>query len=122
MKRLLTLIPVSLILISCATMKNGPQQYVMIETSDHKGATCDVSNKRGHWHVASTPAKIQVSRAASALTVVCHKGVSTGTISIKSTFQKQAILGGVSGMSVDVALGSAYNYPSVIKVSMTPVR
>ncbi len=122
MKTTLTLISLTILLTSCATMKNGPQQVVRIDTPKMHGARCDLSNQRGHWHIDSTPAQVKIDRAASPLVIQCHKGMAAGTTTIKSSFQKHSIFGGVSGMSVDVATGSAYVYPSSIKVPMARVR
>ena len=122
MKRILNFLPIAaIVLTSCATVKEGPQQTVRIETNV-RGAACDLTNRRGTWHVGATPATVHIARAASPLQVVCHRGTQLGKETFGSKFQRHSIIGGVAGMSVDVVTGSAYVYPATMKVSLKPVR
>ncbi|MFD2365340.1 hypothetical protein [Pseudoduganella sp. GCM10020061] len=124
---------VCLALTGCASIVNGSNQVVSVETRLNgqplAGATCQLVNPKGTFFV-TTPGTVTIHRAYDDLSVKCEKaGVSTGILAVKSSTKAMAfgnaIFGGVIGAAVDVGTGAAYDYPSLITVNMdeapTPV-
>ena len=110
----------------CATIVGGSNQPLSVQTQ-HKGtevagAACKLSNSKGTWFLTS-PGSVIVNRAYGDLAVNCsHEKVPPGSMLVKSTTKALAfgniIFGGVIGVGVDVATGSAYDYPSLITLEM----
>ncbi|MGD2119385.1 MAG: hypothetical protein PVG66_13570 [Chromatiales bacterium] len=110
----------------CASIVNGQNQSLSIETRDDasqvSGADCKLSNNKGTWYVVS-PGSTVVHRSYEDLSVVCEKeGLDPGMASVKSSTKPMAfgniIFGGVIGAGIDMANGSAYDYPSLVTVKM----
>lgn len=107
----------------CATIITGDSESVAISTTPVKGATCEVSNKRGKWTVDETPGNVEIKRSMSDLNIACktkdgyigEKKIST---SIKSTAAGNLLFGGFIGGGVDAATGAAFDYPDNIEVTM----
>jgi len=126
MKRLA--IPALLLLTTsgCASIVNGTNQPLSVETrmkgASLAGANCKLVNDKGTWFV-TTPGSVTVHRSFADLSVQCDKeGVQPGISSIKSSTKGMAfgniLFGGVIGAGVDMANGSAYDYPPLIQVEM----
>jgi len=126
MKRLA--IPALLLLTTsgCASIVNGTNQPLSIETrmkgASLAGANCKLVNDKGTWFV-TTPGSVTVHRSFADLSVQCDKdGVQPGISSIKSSTKGMAfgniLFGGVIGAGVDMANGSAYDYPALIQIEM----
>ena len=116
-----TLIAASL-LAGCASVFDGYQQLVGVETLGHEGrvlgATCELKNPKGTVSVV-TPGIAMVRRAYDDLTVRCEKvGFAPGQTTVVSVTKPMAILGGFSGMAVDAGTGAAFEYPPQVKVTM----
>ena len=113
-------------LTGCASIVNGNNQIVSVETR-HKGesvagAKCELENPKGKFFV-TTPGTVTIHRAFDDLQVSCEKdGMPKGTASFKSSTKAMAlgnvIFGGVIGAAVDMKTGAAYDYPTLISVSM----
>lgn len=116
----------SLALTGCASIVNGSNQVVSVETRMNgqplAGASCQLVNPKGTFFV-TTPGTVTIHRAYDDLSVKCEKdGVSSGLMAVKSSTKAMAfgnaIFGGVIGAAVDVGTGAAYDYPSLITVNM----
>lgn len=110
----------------CASIVNGQNQSISVETRQNAasvaGANCKLSNNKGTWYVTS-PGSTVVRRSYEDLSVRCEKeGLDPGIVSVKSATKAMAfgnvIFGGVIGAGVDMANGSAYDYPQLITVEM----
>lgn len=110
----------------CASIVNGQNQSISVETRQNAasvaGANCKLSNNKGTWYVTS-PGSTVVRRSYEDLSVRCEKeGLDPGIVSVKSATKAMAfgnvIFGGVIGAGVDMANGSAYDYPPLITVQM----
>lgn len=110
----------------CASIVNGQNQSVSIETRNEKeavaGAACKLSNNKGTWFVTS-PGSTIVQRSFEDLSVRCERDpYEPGLVSVKSSTKPMAfgniIFGGVIGAGVDMSTGAAYDYPTLITVVM----
>jgi hypothetical protein len=114
-------------LSGCASIVNGTNQPVSVETHTSAGkqlagASCKLSNNKGTWFV-TTPGSTTVHRSFEDLSVLCEKdNVPSGMAMVKSSTKPMAfgniIFGGVIGAGIDVGTGAAYDYPSLIQVRM----
>ena len=111
----------------CASIVSGHNQSVSVETRSKEGqavmsANCKLTNNKGTWFVTS-PGSVTVSRSFEDLLINCEKeNQLPGLASVKSSTKPMAfgniIFGGVIGAGVDVATGAAYDYPTMITVTM----
>lgn len=110
----------------CASIVNGQNQSVSVETRTESGpvagANCKLTNNKGTWFV-TTPGSTTVQRSFEDLAVRCDKEAhEPGLTSVKSTTKAMAfgniIFGGIIGAGVDMSTGAAYDYPSLISVTM----
>lgn len=119
------LLPIALIfgastLVSCASIVNGTNQKVSVQTGSVKGAACSLENNKGKWHV-NTPGTVNVNRSFNDLDVQCNKkGYRTVSKKVASKTKGMVfgnvIFGGAIGAGVDIADGAAYDYPSDINI------
>lgn len=121
-----TILAVSLVLTGCASIVNGSNQVLSVETRNSAGpvigANCKLENPKGVYYV-TTPGTVSVNRAYDELNVKCEKAQEQpGLASVKSNTKAMAfgniIFGGVIGAAVDVGTGAAYDYPMLITVLM----
>ena len=115
-------------LTGCASIVNGTNQVVSVETrapgGNVSGASCKLQNDKGVYYV-TTPGTITVHRAYGDMVVTCDKpGLPTTTASFKSSAKGvlagNILFGGVGaiGAGVDIASGAAYDYPVVLQIMM----
>ncbi|MDR2196074.1 MAG: hypothetical protein LBE50_05675 [Gallionellaceae bacterium] len=119
------------VLPGCASIVNGQNQSIAVTTiatsgTQVTGANCKLENPKGTWFV-TTPGSVTVHRAYDDLSVQCSKeGEQSGIAFVKSSTKAMAfgnvIFGGVIGAGVDMATGSAYDYPQTITVQMDGQR
>lgn len=118
----ISIISLLLFVTGCASIVTGQNQMVSVDTSPHKEAICELSNDKGKYFINSTPGSVMVSRSYDDLIVTCYKNDKKGNTFIKSQTKAMAfgniIAGGVIGAAVDCGTGAAYDYPSVINVSL----
>jgi hypothetical protein len=118
----------ALMLTGCATVSgSGSTQPLSVQTfaadgTDLDGARCDMTNDEGTWFVL-TPGSTTVHRSNKDLQVTCKKaGVDVGTANVvsrtKGNMWGNIILGGGIGAIVDHNNGTAYEYPTLIKIFM----
>ncbi len=125
--QVLTLSLLVIELMSCASIVNGQNQSVSVNTPMAKGATCALENNKGKWFVSNTPGSVTVQRSYHDLHITCDKnGYYHGEKSIASSTKGMAfgniLFGGVIGAGVDMADGAAYDYPADIQVDMTKAK
>ncbi len=110
----------------CASIVSGQNQSLSVETrkstAQVAGASCKLSNNKGTWYLTS-PGSTTVHRSYEDLAVRCEKdGIDPGIASVKSSTKAMAfgniLFGGPIGAGVDMANGSAYDYPPLITVEM----
>jgi hypothetical protein len=110
----------------CASIVDGSTQTLSVQTtkgtSTLAGANCVLTNNKGTWFVTS-PGTVAIHRAYDDLSVVCKKdGEEPGAMTIKSSAKGMAfgniVAGGIIGAAIDMGTGAAYDYPSLITVSM----
>ena len=86
------------------------------------GASCRLNNDKGTWFV-TTPGSIVIHRSGEDLSIKCDKdGYDPGIAAVKSSTKGMAfgniLFGGPIGAGIDIANGSAFDYPSLIQVEM----
>lgn len=108
--------PVALALVlavqGCASPGRSQMQTVRIETPGCQPASCELSNDRGRWSLASTPGSVEVLSSAQPLLAMCRAGtgnVSSASIApLPSPDNEGAVVGGVAGgVTAGAVLGSA---------------
>jgi hypothetical protein len=113
-------------LSGCASIVSGTNQIVSVQTvkdgDQLAGASCKLENDKGIWFI-KTPGSVVVHRAYGDLSVKCEKdGVNPGFATVKSHTKGMAfgnlLFGGAIGVGVDVGSGAAYDYPTLITLSM----
>ena len=113
-------------LTGCASIVNGTNQVVSVETraaaGSVSGASCKLQNDKGVYYV-TTPGTVTVHRAYGDMVVTCDKsGLPTTTASFKSSTKGMLagniVFGGVIGAGVDMASGAAYDYPALLQIIM----
>ena len=114
------------LITGCASIVNGTNQPLSVETrlkgTSIAGANCKLENNKGTWFVTS-PGSTTVHRSAEDLSVKCEKdGIQPGIGAIKSATKGMAfgniLFGGPIGAGIDIANGSAFDYPSLIQIEM----
>lgn len=124
----LTICFMSLFLASCSTLTgSGSMQPVSVRTFDSKGkelegVKCELTNDCGAWFI-TTPGSVIITRSNKDLYIVCKKegleiGIGTIVSKTKVNMWGNIILGGCIGALVDHHNGSAYEYPSDVKIFM----
>lgn len=108
----------------CASIVNGQNQSISVSTPDCPGAACELNNDKGKWFLASTPGSVMINRSYGDLFVRCTKGSNEpATQSVTSKTKGMAfgniLFGGIIGAGIDIANGSAYDYPVEITL---PIR
>jgi hypothetical protein len=111
-----------IILSGCASIVNGQNQSVSVDTPGCSPANCELTNDKGKWFV-TTPGTVTVRRAFGNMEVACSKaGFATVSSSVASSTKAMAfgniLFGGVIGAGVDMGTGAAYDYPPVISVPL----
>ena len=126
-KKAVALLPLLLLMSGCATITKDANQSVQIETysKDNQPVTnvkCVAQNDRGQWTTAA-PGAVRVHRSGENLMVNCEK---EGEQSGKGTVVSRAnggmwgnlVFGGGIGAIIDHNKGTAYSYPSWIRIIM----
>ena len=122
------IVSAALLSTGCSTITgSGTTQPVSVQTfaadgQDVDGARCEMTNDEGSWFVV-TPGSTVVRRSNKDLQVICKKtGIDVGTANVvsrtKGNMFGNIILGGGVGAIIDHNNGSAYEYPSLIKIFM----
>ncbi|HWA91716.1 MAG TPA: hypothetical protein VG889_16880 [Rhizomicrobium sp.] len=109
-------------LSGCASIIKGSSQQIAIESPPATGASCELSNREGHWTVV-TPGVAKVHRSKEDMRVTCAKdGWQTATAVIPSDFEGwtlgNLLIGGIIGLGVDASTGAINEYPHAFQVPM----
>ena len=118
----------SILATGCSTISgSGTSQSISVQTyaadgTDVEAAKCEMKNDEGTWFV-TTPGSALVHRSNKDLEVICKKtGIDVGTANVvsrtKGNMFGNIIFGGGIGAVIDHNNGSAYEYPSLIKIFM----
>ncbi|HYG31568.1 MAG TPA: hypothetical protein VFF75_07010 [Methylophilaceae bacterium] len=111
----------------CATITKDANQSVQIETYDKNnqpvtGVKCTAENERGKWTTLS-PGFVSVHRSSQNLMVNCEKeneaaGRGTVVSRVNGGMFGNIIFGGGIGAIIDHNKGTAYTYPSWLRIVM----
>ena len=109
----------------CATITGSETQNISLQALDSSGvavaeAECKLTNDKGNWR-AKPPTIAVVTRSAEDLTVQCDAdGQQPGMVRAVSRANAgmvgNIIFGGVVGAVIDHSKGTAYDYPSILRV------
>ena len=84
----LSLIGSAFALGGCASIITGVHQKIALSTSPEVPAYCTLTNDKGTWKVAQTPAVVKVHKSINNLNVVCHHaGYYKGIKSVPSSLR-----------------------------------
>lgn len=123
----LGILAVTSMLGGCATITKDANQSVQIETYDKNnqpvsGVKCTAENERGKW-TTMTPGFVSVHRSSQNLLVNCEKeneeaGRGTVISRVNGSMFGNIVFGGGIGAIIDHNKGTAYTYPSWLRIVM----
>ncbi len=125
MIRLLIVAGLLPVLSGCASIVEGTDQQVTINTTPD-GAKCALSREGQVIGIANpTPQTLTLSKSRKDVTVLCQKaGYKEATAILDSEFESMTLgnllIGGVIGVGVDAATGALNEYDNLITVPLTP--
>ncbi len=114
------------LLSGCATIIDGTQQNISVNTPEASGAKCQLTDSKGaNWYVENTPGTAKVAKGNGPMTIICKKdGYKTTSIKVEESLAApllgNVILGGGVGVIVDAASGAAQNYPEKATLWLEP--
>ena len=118
MHRSIIITLLTLFLYNCASITQGSDQIVTVDTPNCPGAQCKLTNKDGTYYINQTPGTVTINKSGSQLSVECYKGdarsVSSSSSSVENMAWGNILIGGIIGGGVDMATGAAYKYPGLI--------
>lgn len=124
---ILGILVTSTLVTGCASVTVDANQQVRIDTyaKDEQLVSevkCVAKNERGEWMMIA-PGTVSVHRSGDNLTVKCDKdgfksGYATAISRANGGMFGNILLGGGIGAIVDHNKGTAYSYPSFVKVVM----
>lgn len=117
----------SLFLTGCASIVDGVNQSVSVETTPAHNANCALTSDKGRWYVNSTPGSVVIHRSFSDMLIECKKeGYESIAMPVKSHAKPlifgNIIFGGVIGVIIDFVTGAGFDYPNNIQVPMLPKK
>ena len=116
--KLTTLLLLTILFVNCASITQGNNQIITIDTPNCPGATCRLTNNDGTYFVNKTPGTVSINKSRSALNVTCYKGDERSSFGTDSNLENMAwgniLIGGIIGAGVDMATGAAYKYPTFV--------
>lgn len=126
MKKSICAITLLTALTGCASIINGTNQIVSLETHNKgqqvSGATCKLENSKGTFYVTS-PGTVTIKKAYGDMAVKCEKesheaGLATVKSGVTPLFFGNILLGGLIGMGVDIGTGAGFDYPTLITIPL----
>ncbi len=130
MRGLIKIILVSLMainMVGCASITTDTFQSIQVTTEDQsqqivQNANCTLKNKRGEWQV-QTQGSIEVHKSSDNLLVKCSKdgmkdGLGTLISRANAGMWGNILIGGGIGAIIDHSKGTAYTYPTWVKIIM----
>ena len=131
MQRLVRLLGLAVVLgclalsTGCATITGSESQSIMVATVDEAGGTvagaeCKLTNNNGSWNLKS-PGTASVRKSHDDLLVRCEiEERPTGTARVVSKMNAgmvgNVIFGGAIGVAIDHTRGTAYDYPTQVRI------
>lgn len=121
----LALVALVALLPGCATVLKGTHDTVALDTVP-AGAACTVDrNGERVGEVPATPGTVRVSKSRHDLQIACTRdGYQTAQTVANPRFNGATffniLLGGVVGMTVDLASGANNTYPPQVRLGMAP--
>ena len=105
------------------TSQNISLVTVTEENQDIIGAKCELTNDEGMWTTV-TPSSVMIHRSNKDMQIFCSKeghqdGRKTVVSKTKANMFGNIIFGGGIGAIIDHNNGSAYQYPSTVKITMS---
>jgi hypothetical protein len=126
MLRLSVLAAAACLCAGCATIEVAEEQSISVVAKNDgvevAGASCSLSNEKGTW-VTRTPGIVKVQRSFNELTIDCRvDGSAPGIVVVPSSTKTlafgNAVFGGAMRPGIDLARGTAYDYPAVVAVEL----
>jgi hypothetical protein len=118
-------------LYGCASITSSPSQTIQliaVNANDEPidNVLCILINSYGRWSVMA-PGAVVVGRSNENMNVTCSREDGwSGSSQIRSNFRTVAVgnvlVGGVVGLAVDHISGSAYEFPSHLKVVLYRIK
>lgn len=108
----------------CATITGSESQNISVETHDDSGpvagAECRLTNNNGTWTVKS-PGVANVRRSGEDLLVRCEiedrePGTAKVVSRVNAALFGNVIFGGAVGAIIDHTRGTAYDYPTQVRI------
>ena len=127
MKLRLTAVLAPILLSGCASVMEGSDQGININTTgceDSGVIICSVRNSEGASTITA-PASVSVEKARGPLTVSCESRdrSASGSMIVESNYEAMnagnILIGGFIGIGVDAATGAMWKYPTAIVVPMS---
>jgi hypothetical protein len=105
----------------CATLTEGLNQTITIDTPGAPGAICVLANDANDiLGSVTTPGSIEIGKSRKDITVRCSKsGFEPSQKTVSSSWADRAKLQGPQGYLVDYASGAMWNYPPRIEIVLT---
>jgi hypothetical protein len=121
----LLIVMATFVMTGCASITEGTEQTVKVETivdggAEIPGAQCELHNDKGSFALLSG-ASTSVRRSGANLTIKCTlagQSPATGQAISRSNagMAGNILLGGAIGAAIDVGTGAAYTYPTWIQL------
>jgi hypothetical protein len=108
-------------LSGCATLTEGINQAITIDTPGAPGAICMLANDANDiLGSVTTPGSIEIGKSRKDVTVRCSKhGFESAQKRVSSTWAERAKLQGPEGYVVDYVSGAMWSYPPKIEIVLT---
>ena len=110
----------------CATITGSESQSIMVATVDEAGgavagAECRLTNNNGSWNLKS-PGTASVRKSHDDLLVRCEieerlPGTARVVSRMNAGMVGNVIFGGVVGVAIDHTRGTAYDYPTQVRIT-----
>ena len=112
-----------LALSGCATMVDGPNQYITINSGPVHYAHCVLSRPGERFNV-TTPGSIHISKSEDDLNIRCSRPGSADAVATIPSQINPWVLGnlalGAAPVLVDGWTGAAFEYPATFDLPMSP--
>ncbi len=117
------LVPLILLLTlssaGCATLRDGMQHTLAIETTGASTATCYVMRQDQSLGAVMTPGRIEISKSIKELDITCQApGFADAVVKVPSEWAQNAKLQMPEGYVVDFATGAMWQHPVKVTVPM----
>lgn len=125
LSRLTSIALLGILSTGCASITTGTSQSIKLETytaqgTEIAGAVCNMHNDHGAFQV-TTPGTVLVHKSGSDMSVSCaapNQPIAKGVVTSRANaaLAGNILFGGGIGAMIDHSTGSAYNYPSWVRL------